>query len=136
MRVLFPVWGLIDLIEMTLERETCLFCKIVDKKIPCKMVYEDDSVIAIEDIHPQAPVHLLVIPNKHIESLSNLKQQDETIIGQLGHLLSIVSILANKMGLQGNGFRTVINSGAGAGQSVFHLHVHLLGGRPFIWPPG
>lgn len=121
---------------MTLERETCLFCKIADKKIPCKMVYEDDSVIAMEDINPQAPVHLLIIPKKHIESLANLKQEDATIIGQLGHLLSIVSILANKMGLHDSGFRTVINSGAGAGQSVFHLHLHLMGGRPFQWPPG
>ena len=98
------------------------------------MVYEDDSVLAIEDINPKAPVHLLIIPKHHIESLSNLNQENEIIIGQLGHLLSIVSILAGKMGLQD--FRTVINSGASAGQSVFHLHLHLLGGRPFHWPPG
>ncbi len=118
------------------ERETCLFCKIADKKIPAKIVYEDDSVFAIEDINPKAPVHLLVIPKKHIESLATIHQEDETIIGQLGHLLSIVSILAGKMALSAGGFRTVINSGAGAGQSVFHLHLHLLGGRPFQWPPG
>lgn len=118
------------------EREMCLFCKIADKKIPCKMVYEDDSVFAIEDINPKAPVHLLVIPKRHIESLANLNQEDESIIGQLGHLLSIVSILACKRGLHEGGFRTVINSGAGAGQSVFHLHLHLLGGRSFQWPPG
>jgi len=116
------------------ERETCLFCKIADKKIPAKMVYEDDSVFAIEDINPKAPVHLLVIPKRHIESLATLNQENETIIGQLGHLLSIVSIMARKMGLPD--FRTVINSGAGAGQSVFHLHIHLLGGRLFQWPPG
>ena len=118
------------------ERATCLFCKIADKHIPSKIVYEDDSAFAIEDVHPQAPVHLLVIPRKHIESLATLNQEKETIIGQMGHLLSIVSILAGKMGLHASGFRTVINSGAGAGQSVFHLHVHLLGGRPFHWPPG
>ncbi len=100
------------------------------------MVYEDDSVFAIEDIYPKAPIHLLIIPKRHIESLATLKQEDATIIGQLGHLLSIVSILAGKMGLHDGGFRTVINSGAGAGQSVFHLHLHLMGGRPFQWPPG
>ncbi len=121
---------------MTSERKTCLFCKISDKAIPSKMVYEDDSVFAIEDINPQAPVHLLIIPKNHIESLLTLNQENETIIGQLGHLLSIASILAKKMALQNNGFRTVINSGTGAGQSVPHLHLHLLGGRPFQWPPG
>ena len=100
------------------------------------MVYEDDAVFAIEDINPKAPVHLLIIPKRHIESLATIHLEDETIVGQLGHLLSIVSIMAGKRGLREGGFRTVINSGAGAGQTVFHLHIHLLAGRPFHWPPG
>ena len=100
------------------------------------MVYEDDSAFAIEDINPKAPVHLLIIPKHHIDSLAKLNQEDETIIGQLGHLLSIVSILAEKRGLNDEGFRTVINSGESAGQTVCHLHLHLMGGRHFHWPPG
>ena len=107
----------------------CIFCKIVEKKIPNRPVYEDDQAIAIEDLHPQAPVHLLVIPKRHIV---NLFDADGAV--QIGALLLLLPRLAREKNL--TDFRTVINSGAGAGQSVFHLHLHLLGGRPMLWPPG
>lgn len=113
--------------------DTCLFCKIIDRKLPAKIVYEDDSVMAIEDIHPQAPVHLLVIPRQHLPSLKEAKAEDELLLGRLHQ---VASQLARERGLESGGYRTVINNGAGAGQSVFHLHVHVLGGRPFHWPPG
>lgn len=111
----------------------CIFCRIVEREIPAEIVYEDDTAVAIEDIHPQAPVHLLVIPRQHIVSLDEIKPESETLIG---HLHGIASRLARERGLETKGYRTVINNGAGAGQSVFHLHVHVLGGRLFHWPPG
>jgi histidine triad (HIT) family protein len=111
----------------------CLFCRIIDRKIPAKIVYEDERVVAIEDIHPQAPVHLLVIPRHHLPSLLEVKTEDEAL---LGHLFLVASQLARERGLDSKGYRTVINNGAGAGQTVFHLHVHVLGGRSFHWPPG
>jgi histidine triad (HIT) family protein len=111
----------------------CLFCKIIDRKIPAQFVHEDEHAVAIQDIHPQAPVHLLVIPRKHVVALSDASVGDATL---LGHLHVIAAKLAHERGLESTGFRTVINNGAGAGQSVFHLHVHVLGGRPFHWPPG
>jgi histidine triad (HIT) family protein len=113
--------------------ENCLFCGIVDGKIPAKIVHQDDRSVVIADIHPQAPVHLLVIPRKHITSLDEFQVKDESL---LGHLLLLAAQQARERGLPSPGYRTVINTGAGAGQSVFHLHVHLLGGRPFHWPPG
>jgi histidine triad (HIT) family protein len=113
--------------------ENCLFCGIVEKKIPGKIVYEDAHAIAFEDVNPQAPVHLLVIPRKHIVSLSTLEPEDDAV---LAHLFSVVSSLAREKGIVESGYRTVINSGRGAGQTVFHLHVHLLSGRAFHWPPG
>ena len=113
--------------------ENCLFCGIIDGKIPAKIVYQDDRAVVIVDIHPQAPVHLLVIPRKHINSLDESPAEDEAL---LGHLLLLAAQQARERGLPSQGYRTVINTGAAAGQSVFHLHVHLLGGRPFHWPPG
>ena len=113
--------------------ESCLFCRIVEGQSPAKVVYTDDWVVAIEDIHPQAPVHLLVIPRRHIPSLKEATREDEPI---LGRLLTVAAQLARERGLEPRGYRTVINSGASAGQSVFHLHVHVLGGRVFRWPPG
>jgi histidine triad (HIT) family protein len=113
--------------------ENCLFCRIIDGKTPAKIVYEDDRAVAILDIHPQAPVHLLVIPRKHIPSLQESQAEDEVL---LGHLFLLAAQQARERGLHSRGYRTVINTGAGAGQSVFHLHVHLLGGRPLHWPPG
>jgi len=113
--------------------ENCIFCKVVNRQAPAKIVYEDDTVLAIEDLHPQAPVHLLVMPRAHLETLAGLTPEHE---GLLGHLLAVAAQLGRERGLASRGYRTVINNGAGAGQSVFHLHVHLLGGRVFHWPPG
>jgi histidine triad (HIT) family protein len=107
----------------------CLFCKIVARKIPSRIVEEDADAIVIEDISPQAPVHLLLIPKRHVVNLFDADDE-----GWLGRLLSRLPKLARQQNL--SDFRVVINSGSGAGQSVFHLHLHLLGGRPMRWPPG
>jgi histidine triad (HIT) family protein len=116
-----------------MSEENCLFCKIVDGKIPAEFVHKDDFCVVIRDINPQAPMHVLVIPRDHIESLDDASQKDE---GLLGHLLRVGARVANDLGHGESGYRTVINTGAGVGQSVFHLHVHVLGGRPMNWPPG
>lgn len=113
--------------------DICLFCRIVAHQLPARIVFEDDSVVGIEDINPQAPVHLLVFPRKHLPSLKGATREDEPL---LGRLLTVAAQLARERGLESKGYRTVINSGALAGQSVFHLHVHVLGGRVFRWPPG
>ena len=112
--------------------ETCLFCRIIERQAPGKIVYEDDRVVAIEDAHPQAPVHLLVIPRKHLPSLREAASEDEPL---LGHLFMVAAQLARERQIE-KGYRTVINNGSRAGQSIFHLHVHVLGGRVFHWPPG
>lgn len=109
----------------------CLFCKIVAGTIPATLVHEDEESVAFEDIHPQAPTHTLVIPRRHVESLKGAQGEDAALIGRL---MVTASRIAKEKGL--DSFRTVVNSGAGAGQTVFHLHVHLLGGRPMGWPPG
>jgi len=111
----------------------CLFCKIIAGEIQAELVHEDERCVVIRDVNPQAPTHLLVIPRDHIESLDEASQKDEAM---LGHLLRVAARVANDEGLADGGYRTVINTGAGAGQSVFHLHVHVLGGRPMHWPPG
>jgi histidine triad (HIT) family protein len=116
-----------------MSEENCLFCKIVDGKIPAEFVHQDDFCVVIRDINPQAPMHVLVIPRDHIESLDDASQKDE---GLLGHLLRVGARVANDLGHGESGYRSVINTGEGAGQSVFHLHVHVLGGRPMNWPPG
>lgn len=108
----------------------CLFCEIAEKKGKAEIIYEDDEFLAFEDIHPQAPVHFLVIPKKHIETLLDT---DEATMGKM---LSIATRLAEKKDLAANGFRTVINCKRHGGQSVYHLHVHVMGGRWFTWPPG
>ena len=113
--------------------ETCIFCKIVRQDIPAKLVYQDETLIAIEDLHPQAPVHLLVLPRAHIETLGAIKPDDEALVG---HLFRVAAELAKRRGIESSGYRTVVNNGTGAGQSVFHVHVHVLGGRVFHWPPG
>jgi len=112
--------------------DDCLFCKIGAKKIPAKLVYEDDRVFAFEDINPQAPVHILVVPRKHFASLNEATEEDGEV---MGYLLLVAAKLARERQLL-DGYRTLINTGRGAGQSVFHLHLHLLGGRGFGWPPG
>ena len=111
----------------------CLFCRIIAGEIPSEVVHRDDLCVVIRDVNPQAPTHLLVIPSEHLESLDDAARPDEVM---LGHLLRMAARLANEQGLSESGYRTVINTGAGAGQSVFHLHVHVLGGRPMNWPPG
>ena len=110
----------------------CLFCKIAAKQIPSKVVYEDDEVFAFEDIGPQAPTHVLIIPRRHFASLDEATPEDQAVLGKLQ---LVAADLARKLKLVG-GYRTVVNTGEGAGQSVFHLHLHLLGGRSFRWPPG
>jgi histidine triad (HIT) family protein len=110
----------------------CIFCKISRKEIPGKLVYEDADLFAFEDIAPKAPTHILICPRKHIASLTDATAEDAAL---LGRALLVASKLAAERGLT-EGYRTVVNSGAGAGQTVFHLHVHLLGGREFRWPPG
>jgi histidine triad (HIT) family protein len=110
----------------------CLFCKIGEKKIPSKIVYEDPDIFAFEDISPQAPTHILLCPKKHLASLDDATSEDCAVIGKLN---LIAAKIAKERNLQA-GYRTVFNNGSGAGQSVFHLHLHLLGGRQFRWPPG
>jgi histidine triad (HIT) family protein len=110
----------------------CLFCKIIDGTIPSTRVYEDAQCIAFNDIHPNASVHVLVVPRKHIASLADAAPEDTPL---LGHLLSTVAEIARQKGLA-NGYRTVINTGGDGGQTVAHLHLHLLGGRIMHWPPG
>ena len=111
----------------------CIFCRIVDGQATAKIVFEDETVVALEDLNPQAPVHLLVVPRRHLPSLKEATAEDEPL---LGHLFTVAANLARERGLETKGYRTVINNGAEAGQSVFHLHVHVLGGRVFRWPPG
>jgi histidine triad (HIT) family protein len=110
----------------------CLFCRIIRGEVPSKKVYEDERVFAFEDIHPQAPVHVLVIPKKHIEGLREAGDEDAELVGRCQ---LVAAHIARQRGIE-DGYRTVFNVGAGAGQSVFHLHLHLLGGRPLKWPPG
>lgn len=110
----------------------CIFCRIIAGEIPAKKVYEDDRVVVIEDISPQAPVHLLAIPRKHIVNCLDLAPEDDALIG---HLHRVAAQLATERGITG-GFRVVTNNNAGAGQSVFHIHFHILGGRSLQWPPG
>ena len=110
----------------------CLFCKIIAGEIPSKKIFEDDRTFAFRDINPQAPTHVLVVPRKHIASLQEASAEDQEMLGYL-HL--IAARIAHSEGLA-NGFRTVINTGLDGGQTVDHLHVHLLGGRAMGWPPG
>jgi histidine triad (HIT) family protein len=112
---------------------SCIFCRIVAKKIPSKIIYEDDLVTAFEDTNPQAPVHALVVPKKHISEIHSMSENDKELIG---HLFFTAKKIAEDKGLDSKGYRLVINNGAGAGQTVFHLHLHILSGRRFLWPPG
>lgn len=116
-----------------MSESSCLFCQIVAGEVPAELLHQDELCLVIRDINPQAPTHFLVIPREHLESLDEASRQDESM---LGHLLRVAARQANEQGLAESGYRTVINTGAGAGQSVFHLHVHVLGGRPMNWPPG
>jgi histidine triad (HIT) family protein len=110
----------------------CLFCRIIRGEVPSKIVHEDDQVLAFEDINPQGPTHVLIIPKKHITGLKEAAAEDSNLIG-LCHLTA--ARIARDRSIE-DGYRTVLNVGPGAGQSVFHLHVHLIGGRTLSWPPG
>jgi histidine triad (HIT) family protein len=117
---------------MTDRDPDCLFCRIVAGEISSDRVYEDGDVIAFRDIHPQAPTHVLVVPRRHVPDIDTLEDDDA---GLLTALFAAVRLVAGQEGLV-NGYRVVTNVGAESGQSVFHLHLHLLGGRPMAWPPG
>jgi histidine triad (HIT) family protein len=111
----------------------CIFCRIVAGEIKAKVVYEDDDVIAFEDIRPQAPVHMLIIPRRHIERVNDLKEEDERLIG---HLVLVAKKIAAEKKIAESGYRLVLNCNRDSGQEVFHIHLHLLGGRRMSWPPG
>jgi histidine triad (HIT) family protein len=113
--------------------DNCIFCKIVAGEIPAAQIYEDERAVAFRDINPQAPTHALVIPRAHVASLNEASEDDEAL---LGHLLLVAARIARDEGHSDGGYRTVVNTGPDAGQSVFHIHVHLLGGRTLTWPPG
>jgi len=113
--------------------ENCLFCKIAGGQIPSKIVYQDEDVVAFEDMNPQAPQHILLIPRCHIASMADLTQEDGPLLAKL---FMVATKLAHERGQAERGYRFVTNVGPDAGQSVFHLHFHLLGGRKFAWPPG
>ncbi len=111
----------------------CIFCKIVDGEIPADVVYQDDSVLAFRDINPQAPTHLLIIPRQHVATMTDLDEEHKDVVGRL---FLAARDLAGEEGIQDDGYRVVMNCGAKAGQTVFHIHLHLLGGRRMTWPPG
>lgn len=111
----------------------CLFCQIVEKKIPARTVHEDEWSLAFDDINPQAPVHTLVIPKRHVATLQDCGDEDRLL---LGRLLQTCAKVAKLKGLAESGYRVVTNTGADGGQTVFHLHLHVLGGRHLNWPPG
>ena len=111
----------------------CLFCQIIARKIPSTIVYEDDRLFAFNDIHPQAPTHVLIVPKRHISTLNDIGTEDDQLVGEL---VRRAAILAKERGFSEAGYRTLFNTNRGAGQTVFHIHLHLLGGRSFAWPPG
>jgi histidine triad (HIT) family protein len=115
------------------ERIDCIFCKIAEKQIPCEMVYEDEKVIAFRDISPQAPVHVVIIPREHFDSLNSLDTTQSEIIG---HIYIVAKKVAQNLGIAESGYRIVNNCGEQGGQTVQHIHFHLLGGRMLKWPPG
>ena len=113
--------------------KNCLFCKIVNSEIPAEIVYENERILAFNDINPQAPVHILLIPKIHIATLNDLQQHDQKLLGELIYNASIV---AKSLNIAEEGYRTGFNCNSAGGQTVYHIHLHLLGGRVFSWPPG
>ena len=111
----------------------CLFCKILAGEIPAELIYESDTAVAFRDINPQAPTHVLVIPRKHISTINDIEVDDQAIIGSL---YTAAKEIAKEQGIADDGYRAVMNCNEGAGQSVFHIHLHVLGGRALGWPPG
>jgi len=116
-----------------MSSDDCLFCKILDGEIPAELIYESDTAVAFRDVNPQAPTHVLVIPRKHIATINDIEQDDQEIIGSL---YTAAREVAAKEGIADDGYRAVVNCGEGAGQTVFHIHLHVLGGRQMGWPPG
>ena len=112
----------------------CIFCKIAAGEIPSQKVYEDESVVAFKDLSPKAPVHVLIVPKKHIQSVAHFQAEDKELAAHI--FVDVVPKLANELGIADGGFRVVMNTGDDGGQTVHHLHVHLLGGRKMTWPPG
>ncbi len=111
----------------------CLFCKIRDGEIPAEIVFENDLVLAFRDVNPQAPTHILIVPRKHIATTNDLKPEDAEL---MGHLFLAAQEIAGHEGIAEDGYRLVVNCNSKAGQTVFHIHMHLLGGRSMTWPPG
>ena len=111
----------------------CLFCKITRRDIPASIVYEDERVLAFNDIDPQAPTHVLIVPKRHIATLNDLSTEDDRLVGEL---VRRAAAIAAERGLAAGGYRTLFNTNRGAGQTIFHIHLHLLGGRAMTWPPG
>jgi len=111
----------------------CLFCKMVSGVIPCDKVHENENVLAFRDIDPKAPTHILIIPKKHITTLNEINENDQDLLGEL---LLTAKKIAKDEGIDTSGYRTVFNCNSDGGQTVFHIHMHLLGGRPMSWPPG
>jgi histidine triad (HIT) family protein len=111
----------------------CLICKIIDRTIPASLVYEDDRVLAFNDINPQAPTHVLIVPKRHVATLNDIGVEDDQLVGEL---VRRAAVIAKERGLSAGGYRTVFNTNRDAGQTLFHIHLHLLGGRPMTWPPG
>lgn len=113
--------------------DSCIFCKIIKKEIPAQIVYEDEHILAFEDINPQAPIHILFIPKEHYTSLNTLPEDKQKVIG---HILLKAREVADKRGIRDRGYRIVLNTEKDSGQEVLHIHFHLLGGRQMTWPPG
>jgi histidine triad (HIT) family protein len=113
--------------------QTCLFCRIMDRDGPARFVHRDERIVAIEDVNPQAPVHVLVIPRRHIATLNDLTPDDDGLVGEM---FRRAASIAKDRGIDQSGYRTVFNCNRGAGQSVYHLHLHVVGGRRMAWPPG
>ena len=111
----------------------CLFCRIASGELPAKIVHQDDHCVAFEDISPQAPTHVLVIPRRHISTLNELESDDHELVGRM---VAVARDIARDRGHADDGYRTVFNCNAAGGQTVFHIHLHLLGGRTLVWPPG
>ena len=116
-----------------MDHSDCLFCKILSGDIPAEIVFESDTAIAFRDINPQAPTHVVIIPRKHIATINEIAAEDEALVGSL---YSAAREIAAAEGIAEDGYRAVMNCNEGAGQTVFHIHLHLLGGRPLAWPPG
>lgn len=111
----------------------CLFCRIIEREVPARIVHEDERIVAFQDVNPQAPTHILIVPRRHIETLNDLGPDDDGLVGEL---VRRAAAIAKEQGIAAGGYRTVFNTNRDAGQTVFHIHLHLLGGRHLNWPPG